>query len=84
MPRFYFHIRNGNGYTPDEEGQDLADLREARAIALAGIRSLLGEELAAGSLDLDGRIDIADDAGKLLLSLLFADAVDIHFRAGGT
>jgi len=35
MPRFYFHVCNGNGFTEDEEGQELADVEAARARAVA-------------------------------------------------
>lgn len=84
MPRFYFQIYNGNGHTLDEEGQDLADVGEARAVAVSGIRSLLGEELAAGSMDLDGKIDVTDKEGTVVLSLPYSDAVEIHFHSGAS
>jgi hypothetical protein len=81
MPVYYFQVHNGQGHTPDDEGQDLPDIEEARAVAMAGIRSLLGEELAAGSMDFDGRIDVTDEKGNVLLSLCYSDAVEIHHRS---
>ncbi len=33
MPRFYFDIRNGAEFYPDEEGIDFADLDAAKAEA---------------------------------------------------
>jgi hypothetical protein len=36
MPRFYLHICNGNGFTEDEEGVELADEAAVRKAAIAG------------------------------------------------
>lgn len=79
MPHYFLNIRNGTGLTVDEEGQDLADVSEARETALAGIRSILGEELASGRMDLDGCLDVLDSAKQLVMSIRFEDAVDLHF-----
>jgi len=77
MPRYYFDVHNGQGFTRDEEGRELVDLDEARTVALVGIRSLLGEEVAAGKLDLSGRLEVKDSQGRLLLDISFAEAIDI-------
>ncbi len=74
MPQYYFHIHNGSGLTPDEEGQDLPGPREAHAAALAGIRSLLAGEVDEGSLDLDGRLEITDALGEPVRTVPFAEA----------
>jgi hypothetical protein len=57
---------------------EFPDLEAARAQALSGIRSILGEELASGLIDLNGRLEICDQAGSVLLSLLFSDAVELR------
>jgi hypothetical protein len=80
MPHYYLNIRNGNGLTVDEEGQELADAAEARETALVGIRSILAEELASGRMDLDGSIDVLDAASQLVMSVRFEEAVAFHFR----
>lgn len=80
MPRFYLNIDNSNGVTPDEEGQEFSGIEDARQAALAGIRSILAAEVAAGRLDLGGRIDIVDSNANLLLSIAFVEAVDVRFR----
>lgn len=76
--RYFFHILNGNGCTRDEEGQELSDLDAARQSALAGIRSVLGEELMRGVVDLSGRLDICDADDRVLLSIPFAEAVQVQ------
>lgn len=77
MPRFFFHIRNGNGLTRDEEGRELADAGAARAEALRGIRSILGEEAREGRLDLRGAIDVIDAGGTILFTVRFDEALDL-------
>lgn len=77
MPRFFFNIRNGNGLTPDDEGRDFGDLGEARAEAVKGIRSIMGEEAKAGRIDLRGRIEMTDEAGAEVGSVGFGEAVEI-------
>jgi hypothetical protein len=75
MPRYYFHIHNGLGVTRDEEGVERDHLEAARAEALAGIRSILKDQVGMGQLDLAGSIEIEDAAGRLLLSIPFRDAL---------
>jgi hypothetical protein len=77
MPRYRFNIYNGTGLTEDEEGRELASDDAIRAEALKGIRSILGEDIMSGVLDLRGRLEILDEAGDLYLTVPFADAVTI-------
>ena len=75
MPRFYLNLYTGSGETIDEEGQQAADLEAARERALIEIRSLLAEEVRGGSLNLAGRIEVADQTGAVLAIVPFRDAV---------
>ncbi|HEY0012475.1 MAG TPA: Crp/Fnr family transcriptional regulator [Allosphingosinicella sp.] len=75
MPRFFFNIRNGNGFTEDEEGRDFPDVRAARAEALKGVRSIVAEEVKEGRLDLAGRVEITDEAGASIEAIPFGDAL---------
>ncbi len=77
MPRFHLHIWNGLGHTPDEEGQELADATKAHEAALKGARSILSAEVSEGRIDLRGRIEVQDADGAPVLTLLFADAVEV-------
>ena len=78
MPRYFFNLHNNIGPVLDEEGQIVSGLEEARAVALAGIRSVLGDELAAGELDLNGRIDIIDEHREVVMSISFEEAVAVR------
>jgi len=75
--RFHFNIHNSVGFVPDEEGRELPDLDTARAEALKGARSLIADEVLQGRLDLRGRLDVADAEENVLLTVAFADAVEI-------
>lgn len=78
MQRYFFHIDNGIGYLPDTEGVVLSSLDEARAQAVASIRSILAEEMRmTGLIDLGGKIDIEDEGG-VTTTVLFTDAVEVR------
>jgi hypothetical protein len=78
MPHFFLNIYDGLGHAQDEEGVDVPSLDEARYRAVEGIRSLLGEEVKAGRLNLDGRIEIADQSGSVLATVPYAECVDVQ------
>jgi hypothetical protein len=75
VPRFFFHVRERRGTTPDTEGMDLPDRDAALDVALAGARSILCEEVMGGRLSLDGAIDVTDADGNKVMTLSFAEAV---------
>lgn len=77
MPRYRFNVDNGTGFVADEEGRELADLDAARAEGLKGVRSILAEDVLDGRLDLEGRLDVVGEAGEILLTISFADAVKV-------
>lgn len=74
MPRYFFHVFNGDGFTPDEEGIDLEDQASAQRMALDSIRSMISEEARKGVLDLDGYIDIVDGGAQSLRKIPFPEA----------
>jgi hypothetical protein len=78
MARFYLNLINGTGSAPDEEGVELADVQAAEARAIEGIRSILADEAKAGRLDLDGRIEIANESGAILRIVRYEEAFDIR------
>lgn len=77
MPRYFFNVENGFGFVEDEEGRELPDLEAARAEALKGVRSILAEDVSKGRLDLDGRLDVKDEAGRVVLTISFAEAISL-------
>lgn len=78
MAHYYLNLINGHGYTPDREGEDFPDLDAAVERAKEGIRSILSDEIrSAGLINLQGRIDIADQEGSVITTLPFRDAVEL-------
>ncbi|WP_296617176.1 hypothetical protein [Sphingomonas sp.] len=78
MARYFFDLHNGSGLTRDEEGRELEDNDEARREALVGIRSVLGAEVANGSIDLDGRMEVLNENREILFTIPFSDAVAVN------
>lgn len=80
MTIYYFHLRDGDAFIPDETGMDLTDIREARDEALQAARDMLADQLRAGEA-LDGqRIEITAADGKVLDVVSFREAL----RPAGT
>ena len=77
VPRFYFHVCNGSGFTEDDEGSEVADLSEARTNAIKGLRDIMASELKRGELNLGSFIEIEDEAHELVMTVPFADAVNV-------
>jgi hypothetical protein len=75
MPRFFFNIRDGDQILCDPEGTELASLDVARHEALMDIRWILSEELQTGGVVLERRFEITDDAGQVLATICFQDAL---------
>ncbi|MCW1429794.1 DUF6894 family protein [Novosphingobium sp. JCM 18896] len=81
MPRFFFHVHNGDGETRDDEGLDLPDQANARDVAIDSIRSIIAEEARQGMIDLQGRIDITEGEDALL-QVAFIEAFDLRLPEG--
>ena len=78
VPRFHLHLYNGLGFTPDDEGLELADVDAARTEAIRSIRSMVSEEAREGRIDLNGRVEIVDGGGQRVAVVLFTDAVVVQ------
>ncbi len=80
MPRYFFHVCNGDGFTQDDEGLDLPDLHAARATAVQGLRDIMASELKDGLLKTASFIEIEDENHELLLTVPFSEAVMMEER----
>jgi hypothetical protein len=78
MARYFCDLHNGSGVTRDEEGREFGNSDEARKEALAGIRSVLGAEVATGSIDLDGWMEVLNENREVLFTIPFSDAVTVN------
>lgn len=77
MPRFYLHLSNGNGFTEDLEGDELADVKAAHNKAIDSLRDVMAEELRRGEINLASFVEIEDEHHRLLMTITFADAVRV-------
>ena len=81
MSRFFLHVINRVGSARDEEGVELESLQAAIETAKDGIRSIICDEAKAGRIDLDGRVDIADESGAILVNVPFPNAFEFSMPA---
>ena len=77
MPRFYFHIRDGDQLIEDPDGSELPDLEAARAEALEGARTILAEKVRTGALVDGQRFEIVDESGTVRTTLPFREAIKL-------
>jgi len=78
VARYHFNIRNGNGFTADDEGMEMSSDQDARSHAIDGARSLMSAEVLQGTLDLNGQIEITDEAKDAVMTVRFTEAVDLR------
>ena len=76
MPLYRFHIRNDID-APDEEGQALDNLAIAHLKAIDYARDLASAAVRQGRLDRTHAIDIEDEDGNVLVTVTFAEAVEV-------
>ena len=77
MALFYLHLCNGSGFVPDDEGQDLFDLDEARRTAVASLRDVLAGEVRQGNINTGSFIEIEDEHHRHVATVHFAEAVEV-------
>lgn len=77
MSRYFFHLHDDLD-TIDEEGAELADADAARAFAVQNARSAAAASVLSGCLDLEHWIEVADEEGRTVLTVPFAEAVQVR------
>jgi hypothetical protein len=82
VSRFYLHVCNGNGFTEDEEGQELPDLAAARRVAIKGLRDIIASELQAGELNLGSFIEIENSRHEMVATVELEEAVRLRSERG--
>ncbi len=72
MPRYYFHVHDGDGRDRDHVGTELATIHDAQTEAVNVARELcdLWDDLPPGALN-DMAIEIADETGHIVLVVPF-------------
>jgi hypothetical protein len=75
MPRFFFDIHDGEGFTPDRQGLELADLEAAKAEAKKALPDIVKEDMPDGDRR-DFTIDVKDVAGKIVWRVTLSLAIE--------
>ena len=76
MPRFYLHLRKGEQFFRDPEGAVFSDLESARREAMRSAREMAAESVKHNQ-EIDGQLEIMDEAGETLLVLTLKDTVRV-------
>jgi hypothetical protein len=75
MARYFFHLKAGGEIKPDDTGIDLPDEDAARIQAIKGAQSMLAEAKQVGGPNrLDWKFVVADENGRTVMTVPFADA----------
>ena len=75
--RYYFHLHD-DLETFDDEGLELKNAAAAREVAVKIVRELICDDVKAGRVALDHRIDIADQSGAVIDVVKFRDGVRVE------
>ena len=76
MPRYFLHLRDGSDELLDPEGLILPE-EAVEGAALLAARDCMAADVRQGRLDLKYRIDVHAESGEIVLTLPFADALEI-------
>jgi hypothetical protein len=72
VPRYFFHIRDGDRFEPDEYGVELRDAEAAHDEALRAAGEMVRDAAIAGR-DISARsLEVVDEAGAPVLSVAFS------------
>jgi hypothetical protein len=77
MARYFSHLHD-DIVTLDEEGMELPNLSAARDNAIATIRGLICGDVQNGWLDLRHRVEVASEDHQRLLTVAYAEALDLR------
>ena len=64
MPRFYFHLRAGDQFIRDDDGQDFADLSAAKLEAISSAREIVAGAIRSGHASVPDAFVIADETAQ--------------------
>ena len=75
MSRYYFNVRHQNCMLPDPDGSELPSLEHARKEAVEALLDLVANSLVARSSRIPLGLDVADDHGAVLLTVVLRDVL---------
>lgn len=78
MPRFYFHIRDGDLLEIDPDGLEFATLEYAVLDARKAAREMLAEKLLANEHVNGQRFEITDETGTIVETVTFRSVLRLN------
>jgi CheY-like chemotaxis protein len=82
--RYYFHLRIGDSISPDEIGLEIADLETAYLEAFKAAQEMWAELISERCDPLIRSFEIADEHGRVLLTLPFREVLERARGPAGT
>lgn len=76
MPRYFFNLVFPNTYIVDPEGSEFETITEARLEAIGSAREIMARMIIRGKNPFAGKIELADETGRVALVLPFENAVE--------
>jgi antirestriction protein ArdC len=77
MARYFLNLHECGNVVTDDEGIERSSLAEVHQGAFAAAREIMCAELAHGRLCLSCHIEVQDEAGAVVMTVPFKDAVTI-------
>jgi hypothetical protein len=84
VPRYYFHIRQGEVRAEDREGVEVPNAGSISEEAIEAARDLLAEGDLQGLDRREWAFEVADETGMIVLTLAFQDAVEPDLPPGAS
>jgi hypothetical protein len=78
MPKYYFHIRNGDEFEVDEVGADFSSLELAVADAKMAAKEMISDLLTADEIVDQQQFEIIDNKGKVVATVPFRSVLGLH------
>jgi hypothetical protein len=75
MSRYFFNLYECGTLVADDEGREVADLRQLHDIAMREARQIMAAEVVEGKLCLSCRIEVVDEDQRPVLLLPFKEAI---------
>lgn len=73
MPRYFFHFQDGPARLSDPEGVALPDPEAAWYQGVRSAREIIDQDLAAGAIRPNRRLEILDEGGEEIWAVPFTE-----------
>jgi hypothetical protein len=80
MPRFYFHLRQGEILVPDLEGDEFQNVSDVETEALETARHILSEVIKTGGDLVTEALLITDENGRMVVTMPISAALPKQFK----